>query len=79
MTFNLAIGWIVGHEIAYAFDELNRYIDKDGKKFTLWSNQTSDVFDKRSKCIVEQYNNYTVSQIKRQVCLLVKYISKDLS
>jgi predicted metalloendopeptidase len=71
MTSNLAIGSIVGHEIAHGFDELRRHIDKDGKRYTSWSNETIDMFNKRSQCIIEQYNNYTVTQVNLQVFFIL--------
>ncbi len=67
MMFNLAIGSVVGHEITHGFDEDRRHIDKDGKRYTSWSNETINMFDKRSQCVIEQYNNYTVIQVNRQV------------
>jgi len=66
----------VGHEITHGFDELRRHLDKNGKRYTLWSQEANDRYDKRSQCIVEQYNNYTVSQIFRQVCRFVQYFQK---
>ena len=68
MQCGLVIGSIVGHELAHGFDELRRHIDADGNHYSLWSQETSDMFDRRSTCIVEQYNNYTVSQIGSSVC-----------
>ncbi len=68
----------MGHEITHAFDESGRHIDKNGKNHTLWSQKTNDMFDNRSKCIIEQYNNYRVSQIKRQVCDFVQYFRKKI-
>ena len=75
----LAIGSVVGHEITHGFDELRRHIGKDGKEYTLWSNKTNDMYEKRSKCIIEQYNNYTISQINRQVRILVSRFLRKLS
>ncbi len=63
----LAIGSIVGHEITHGFGELRRHRDKDGKIYTSWSNETIDMFDKRSQCVIEQYNNYSVTEVNLQV------------
>jgi predicted metalloendopeptidase len=68
----------VGHEITHGFDELRRHIDKDGKKYTLWSQKTKNMFDKRSKCTIDQYNNYTMSQINLQVSRFVQRFQKSL-
>lgn len=64
----IGIGSIVGHEIAHGFDDARRHINTDGSHYDLWSNDTNEMFDRRSNCIVEQYNNYTVEQINRSVC-----------
>ncbi len=78
MICNLAIGSIVGHEITHGFGEAGRHIDKNGKNHTLWSQKTNDMYDKRSKCIIEQYNNYTVSETYQKVCRSVSYFSEKL-
>jgi predicted metalloendopeptidase len=65
--FNLALGSIIGHEITHGFDELRRHLDKDGKRYSSWSNETIKTFNKRSQCVIEQYNNYTVAQVNLQV------------
>jgi hypothetical protein len=36
------------------------------------------MYGRRSTCIVEQYNDYKVSQINRQVCRFVQYFWKSL-
>ena len=61
------IGSLMGHEIAHGFDDARRHIDHDGSHYSLWSKETNMVFDRRSKCLVEQYDNYTVQQIGRSV------------
>ncbi len=66
----------MGHEFTHAFDESGRHIDKNGKNHTLWSERTNDMFDKGSKCIIEQYNNYTVSETHQKVCRFVQYLRK---
>ncbi len=74
---NIAIGSIVGHEITHGFDELRRYIDKYGEIFLFWSQKTNKIFDQRSRCMIEQYNNYTVSQVNLQVCRFIPYSRKS--
>jgi membrane metallo-endopeptidase-like protein 1 len=67
---NLALGSIIGHEITHGFDEQRRHIDKDRKRHSSWSNETISIYNKRSQCVIEQYNNYTVSQVNLQVFVL---------
>ncbi|UJR21017.1 hypothetical protein I4U23_024117 [Adineta vaga] len=61
------IGMVIGHEITHGFDSGGRQFDKDGNKIRWWTNQTIDAFEKQKKCIIEQYNNYTVSQVNMQM------------
>jgi len=64
---SLAIGSVIGHEITHGFDDTRRHLDKDRKNDTLWSNETTKTYNKRSKCLIDQYNNYLVKQINRTV------------
>ena len=66
--FDLPIGMVIGHEITHGFDDLGRQFDKDGNRIPWWTNETIDAFNKRKKCIVEQYSNYTDSQVNLPVC-----------
>jgi predicted metalloendopeptidase len=75
-NINLAIGSIVGHEITHGFDELRRHLDKNGNQHPFWTQSVDDMYEQRSKCIIEQYNNYTVSQINHQVYCFVQYLRK---
>jgi predicted metalloendopeptidase len=74
---NLALGSIVGHEITHSFDELCRHVNKDGKRCTLWSSETINMFDKRSQCVIEQYNNYTVTEWNLQVSHFYKFVEMN--
>ncbi len=57
----------MGHEITHALDDIGRHFDKNGNKISWWSNQTIDAFNNQKQCIIEQYNNYTMTQINLQV------------
>ncbi|CAF1128115.1 unnamed protein product [Didymodactylos carnosus] len=59
------IGTVIGHEISHGFDDNGRQYDKDGNKKQWWSEDTIKQFNDRKKCIVDQYSNYTISQINR--------------
>ena len=48
----LAIGSIVGHEITHGFDELRRHYDKHQNKYTSWSQETANIFEQRSQCLI---------------------------
>ena len=36
---------------------------KTGKLINWWTNQTSQEYERRAKCIINQYGNYTAEQI----------------
>lgn len=61
------IGAVIGHEITHGFDNSGREFDKDGNRIPWWSPETIDKFNERKTCIVDQYSNYTVSQINMRV------------
>ena len=67
---NLATGYVMGHEITHSLDDRSRNVDMNMHKVSLWTNETIDAFDKRKKCIIEQYNNYTLTQVNLQVFFL---------
>lgn len=67
MMFDLAIGMVAGHEMTHGFDDLGRQYDKIGNKIPWWSNETIEAFNNRTKCIIDQYSNYTVRQANDQV------------
>ena len=69
MVLNLGIGFVLGHEITHGFDDSGRKYDMDGNKVSLWTNETIEAFHKRKECIIEQYNNYTLTQVNQQVFL----------
>jgi len=61
------IGMVIGHEITHGFDDDGRQYDKYGNKVPWWSNSTINEFNKRKQCIIDQYSNYTVEQIHRNL------------
>jgi predicted metalloendopeptidase len=63
----IGIGTVMGHEITHGFDDTGRLFDKDGNKISWWTEETIDAFNKRKECIIQQYNNYTITQVNLQV------------
>ncbi|XP_060090055.1 phosphate-regulating neutral endopeptidase PHEX [Heteronotia binoei] len=53
-----AIGVIVGHELTHGFDNNGRKYDKNGNLDPWWSSESEENFKERSKCMINQYNNY---------------------
>jgi len=67
MIFYIAIGMVIGHEITHGFDDSGGKYDKDGNKIPWWTNTTVEAFKNRTACIIEQYSNYTVTQVNEKV------------
>ncbi|CAF4205719.1 unnamed protein product, partial [Adineta steineri] len=61
------IGFFMGHEIAHGFGDEGKEYDMNGNNVLWWTEATVDAFDIHKKCFIEQYNNYTLTQINRQV------------
>ncbi|XP_074613416.1 endothelin-converting enzyme homolog isoform X1 [Acropora palmata] len=56
-----AIGMILGHELSHGFDANGRVFNKDGELIdNLWTNYTTQGFEKRAQCMEEQYSKYSV-------------------
>ncbi|XP_067401393.1 phosphate-regulating neutral endopeptidase PHEX [Emydura macquarii macquarii] len=53
-----AIGVIVGHEFTHGFDNNGRKYDKNGNLDPWWSTDSEEKFKEKTKCMVNQYNNY---------------------
>ncbi|XP_025834762.1 neprilysin-4-like isoform X2 [Agrilus planipennis] len=58
-----SIGAIMGHEITHGFDDQGRRYDEHGNLKQWWSSTTLEHYHNRVKCIIEQYNNYTMPEL----------------
>ncbi|XP_014666015.1 PREDICTED: neprilysin-11-like [Priapulus caudatus] len=62
MFLNFAgIGSAVAHELTHGFDNEGRQFDKNGNFSTWWSKKDSINFNKKAKCVTDQYDNFTIS------------------
>ena len=52
-----AFGMVASHELTHAFDSSGRMYNQDGKLEEWWTNKTSEGFNVRQKCIVDQYSS----------------------
>ncbi|XP_030842474.1 neprilysin-4 isoform X2 [Strongylocentrotus purpuratus] len=52
------IGVVIGHELMHAFDDKGRHFDIDGNLGIWWSNSSSQSFQRKAQCLVDQYSNY---------------------
>lgn len=57
------IGVVIGHELTHGFDDKGRLFDHDGNLHRWWSDTAIDGFHERAKCLIDQYGNYTVSEV----------------
>lgn len=44
-----------------AFDNSGRHYDMNGKYTDWWDNATTQAFQKRAQCFIDQYSNFTVT------------------
>lgn len=58
-----AIGFFIGHEMTHGFDDKGRQFDKEGNLVDWWDPATKTEYVEKTKCIIEQYENYTVEEV----------------
>ncbi|KAG0377644.1 hypothetical protein BGX24_005713 [Mortierella sp. AD032] len=54
------IGVVAGHEITHGFDNKGHQFDALGRLANWWSNSTTEAFNKKAQCFVDQYGNFTI-------------------
>ncbi|XP_072047168.1 membrane metallo-endopeptidase-like 1 [Amphiura filiformis] len=59
------IGTVIGHEITHGFDDRGRKFDKDGNLKQWWSDESSENFNERAQCIIDQYSQYAMPEINK--------------
>ena len=55
-----ALGFVVGHEITHGFDDVGSKFDGDGNLVDWWQLETKKKYKEKTRCIIEQYGNYSV-------------------
>ena len=55
-----AIGVVIGHEMTHGFDDKGRLFDKEGNYRDWWTADDADSFNKRTKIIIDYFNNIEV-------------------
>jgi endothelin-converting enzyme/putative endopeptidase len=53
-------GATIGHELTHGFDDEGRQFDARGNLKDWWTKKDADEFEKRVKCVSDQYAQYTV-------------------
>jgi len=51
----------LGHEMVHGFDNNGRHFDMDGLRFDWWKSSEVTEYNKRTQCLVEQYQNFSIS------------------
>ncbi|KAF9377427.1 hypothetical protein CPB97_010204 [Podila verticillata] len=54
------IGVVAAHELAHGFDNRGQRYDENGVIREWWEPSSLEKFDEKSKCFIEQYNEYTI-------------------
>jgi endothelin-converting enzyme/putative endopeptidase len=53
-------GATIGHELTHGFDDEGRQFDAKGNLKDWWTKSDAEEFEKRAKCISNQYSDYTI-------------------
>ena len=53
-----AIGMFLGHTMTRGFDDKGAQIHSEGNLVDWWKKETKEKFNKKVKCMIDQYNNY---------------------
>ncbi|XP_043465931.1 neprilysin-2-like [Leptopilina heterotoma] len=62
-----SFGFIIGHELTHAFDNDSRKYDGEGYLMDWWEPEADKEFLSKSECLVHQYGNYTVEEVKKNI------------
>lgn len=54
-----AIGAVIGHELSHGFDDQGSKYDGDGNLRKWWTESDREEFERRSKGLIDQYNQYS--------------------
>ncbi len=55
-----AIGVVIGHEMTHGFDDQGRLYDKVGNLHEWWTKEDATNFEKQTKVLIDQYDNYKI-------------------
>ncbi|NWJ53038.1 MAG: M13 family metallopeptidase [Bacteroidetes bacterium] len=55
-----AIGVVIGHEMTHGFDDQGRLYDKVGNLHEWWTKDDAAKFEKQTKVLIDQYDNYKI-------------------
>jgi putative endopeptidase len=58
-----SIGAVIGHEIGHGFDDQGSRFDGDGLLTDWWTDADREAFEKRTKSLIDQYNELSPKQV----------------
>lgn len=58
---------IVLDAVYFFYNVKGRHVDKDGNIRIWWDPESIEIYDTKSKCIVEQFNNFFVPSVNMTV------------
>ncbi|XP_037943205.1 neprilysin-4-like [Teleopsis dalmanni] len=61
------LGYLVGHEFTHGFDTVGAHYDSNGDERDWWTKKTEKVFDNRTDCYVQHFNDYLIPEINRKI------------
>ncbi|XP_008552123.1 neprilysin-2 [Microplitis demolitor] len=62
-----AIGCLIGHEVTRGFDTTGKLFDKNGNMVDWWEPSTNEKYIEKSRCFIDQYNNYIVKEVEKNI------------
>ncbi|XP_037944361.1 membrane metallo-endopeptidase-like 1, partial [Teleopsis dalmanni] len=61
------LGYLVGHEFTHGFDTVGAHYDSNGDERDWWTKKTEKVFDNRTDCYVQHFNDYLIPEINHKI------------
>ncbi|KAI9745507.1 MAG: hypothetical protein M1818_001041 [Claussenomyces sp. TS43310] len=74
-----AFGAIAGHELSHAFDATGRHYDYRGNYTEWWDAESISVFQSRTRCLIEQYNSFSIFQSYKDAASSPLYVNGTLT
>ncbi|PIC29394.1 hypothetical protein B9Z55_020982 [Caenorhabditis nigoni] len=75
-----SIGAVVGHEMGHGYDPEGRRFDENGDQNDRWTSEDAVEYDRRTQCLIDQYNNYDDPDFGRNLngSVTIKEIASDI-
>ncbi|XP_038075528.1 membrane metallo-endopeptidase-like 1 [Patiria miniata] len=57
------IGMVMGHELMHGYDDTGSRVDEDGNIKQWFSNSSTEAYNEKKQCFIDQYSNYHVPEV----------------